>query len=206
MMAAWTPWNAPPSSSRIFPESLPTSSAGVPMTLTVSPTSSATLAAAIPAPRAHGRNHVMTAGMSDARQTIILGADGHVQRAFSRARGEGRRHAADAALDCETGAVQGFGQPGGSLLLLETQLRVGVNPMTHRDQLFARLVARAARFGFCVHETASPTSEFPRPAAWPACRSCAFLYCRCSAESPGGHLRWIPCRCRFRLPRAPSNR
>src|SRR5581483_4089313 len=48
--AACTPANAPRSSSRILPP--PLSSAGVPMTDTVSPTSSATRAAASPAPTA----------------------------------------------------------------------------------------------------------------------------------------------------------
>ncbi len=54
--AGWTiieacrPLNAPRSSIRIFPLALPTSSAGVPSTVIVTPSSSATLAAAIPAP------------------------------------------------------------------------------------------------------------------------------------------------------------
>ena len=52
IMAAWTPANTPRSSSRILPLALPTSSAGVPITLTVRPTSSATAAAAMPAPSA----------------------------------------------------------------------------------------------------------------------------------------------------------
>src|SRR5215472_16043649 len=46
------PSKAPRSSSRILPLALPTSSAGVPITVTVRPTSSATLAAATAAPTA----------------------------------------------------------------------------------------------------------------------------------------------------------
>ena len=52
IIEACTPAKAPRSSSRIFPPASQTSSAGVPITLSRRPTSSATLAAAIAAPTA----------------------------------------------------------------------------------------------------------------------------------------------------------
>ena len=77
-MAAWTPSNTPRSSMRILPP--PPSSAGVPSTRTVMPRSSATRGQAQAGADRRGGDDVVAAGMADAGQGVVLGADRHHQR------------------------------------------------------------------------------------------------------------------------------
>ena len=132
IIATWAPSKAPPSSSRILPP--PPSSAGVPMTRTVSPRSSATSARAMPAPDGGGGDDVVAAGVADAGQRVVLGADDDVERAADPARRlEGGGQAADARLDGEPVPVERLTEPGGRPLLLPFDLGVGVDAVAEGD-------------------------------------------------------------------------
>jgi hypothetical protein len=81
----------------------------------------------------------VSAGVTDARQTIVLGADRDVQRARTGARGERGRQVADPALDFEAGAVERLAEPSARLLFLEAEFGMGVDAMAEIDQLLAAL-------------------------------------------------------------------
>jgi hypothetical protein len=52
-----------------------------------------------------------------------------MQRTVTRISGEGRRKIADPALDLKSHAVQKFADPVGGAFLLESKLRLGMDPM-----------------------------------------------------------------------------
>src|SRR5438128_2443465 len=81
-----------------------------------------------------GGDQVVPAGVADAGEAVVLGAQGQVERPRAAARHERRREASDAALDGEAGGVEGFGAPRGGALLLEGQLGMGVDAVAQRDQ------------------------------------------------------------------------
>ncbi len=138
----------------------PPSSAGVPMTLTVSPTSSATRAAASPAPTAiaaimlwpqawpmpgrlsYSAQIAMCSGPEPARATKAVGRS-HTPRFTSKP-------AADEALR----------EPEGGALLLEADLGMGVNAMAQRQQIALGAIQALARPGLGVHGT--PLAQRPR--------------------------------------------
>jgi hypothetical protein len=75
--------------------------------------------------------------VSDPGKSVVLGAEGDVQRARARAREERGRQIADAALDVEARVGENVTEPPRALLFLETQLRRGVEAMAERDQPLA---------------------------------------------------------------------
>ena len=85
----------------IFPLASPTSSAGVPNRVMVTSIPSATLAAAIPTP-ADCRNQVVAAGVADAGQAVVLGANADVQRPRLPARAMNAEAARRAFFHCES--------------------------------------------------------------------------------------------------------
>src|SRR3990170_2430099 len=125
IIAQVSPWNAPRAAMYTLPPAA--SSAGVPITSTVPPVSPATAFAARPA-------------VADARQGVVLRQEGHPRLAFAVAGAKGGRQLADASLHGEALALQVIGEPGGSLLLLKGDLRVGVDLETDRDELVAAAV------------------------------------------------------------------
>jgi len=117
IMDAWTPSKTQCSSIRIFPLALPTSSAGVPSTVTVTPASSAIFAAAIPA------------RTDDARQAVVFGADSDIQWTVTRARHECRGQSGHAFFDTESGSVLRLAEPRRGVLLFEPEFGFGVDAM-----------------------------------------------------------------------------
>ncbi len=126
-MAAWMPSKAPRSSSRIFPPALPTSSAGVPMTLMVRPSVVGHFGRR--EGRANGRcgDDVVAAGVADAGKAIVFGANADVQRPGSGAGAERRWEVGNAFLHCETGVGQKLTEPGRGLLFFEAQFGMGMD-------------------------------------------------------------------------------
>ena len=129
IIAAWTPSKAPRSSSRILPPPF-TSSAGVPITVIVRSTSSATALRPSAGADRSRRDQVVAAGVADAGQRVVLGADAR------RAAGPSRSAARNAVgrsqmprLDVEAGSVSVLGDPRRRALLLMTELGMGVDPV-----------------------------------------------------------------------------
>src|ERR1700682_1003728 len=94
----------------------------------------------------------MSAGVTDAWQTIVFGADRDMQRAGADARGERGRQFADSALDFEAGAVERLAEPSAGLLFLEAEFGMGVYAMAEIDQLLAALLDLLACNVPRVHE------------------------------------------------------
>src|SRR5207249_2392357 len=69
------------------------------------------------------RDDVVAAGMADAGQAVVLGAEGNVERTRAGAGDERGRQPADAAGDAESGPVEDLRAPPGGVLLLEAELR-----------------------------------------------------------------------------------
>ncbi len=112
-------------------------------------------------PGTHRRDDVVAAGVTDAGQGVILGADGDVQRAVAGARDECGREAADASLNLKPRVRQKFAEPRGCLLFLEPEFGVCVNPMTEGDQAAAYLVVFLPSAAFRIHGH-SPFRGFKR--------------------------------------------
>ncbi len=112
----------------------PPSSAGVPITVTVSPRSSTSGASARPgADRGRG-DDVVTARVTDPGERVVLRADREMQRPISEPTREGGREFADTRFDRESGIGEQTGRPCARPLLLELQLGVRVDAMTQRDE------------------------------------------------------------------------
>src|SRR2546430_9288855 len=163
-MAACASAKTPRSRSRILPP--PRSSAGVPTTLTVRPMSSATRAAAMPAPTAMAAIRLCPQAWPMPGEAVVLGAQGQVERPRAGARHERRREASDTALDGEAGGVEGFGAPGGGALLLEGQLGMGVDAVAQRDQAVPARGDPLADGGSGIHgDLPAPVAGRRRPAS-----------------------------------------
>jgi hypothetical protein len=122
-----------------------------------------------PGARRRGGDDVVAAGVPDAGQRVVLRAHRDVQRPRADRRLEGGGELGHAAFDREPGGVHRLGQPGAGLLLLEAELRVGVDAMTERDQLAGVLLDPASRrrlgsFDVDAHQPpACPRSIMPAP-------------------------------------------
>src|SRR5262245_6053021 len=116
----------------------------------------------------HGerRDHVVAAGVPDVGQGVVLGADRDVQRARAGAGDEGGRDVADAALHPEPGRVEGVGQPARGVLLLEGELRSGVDAAAEREQV--ALARGQALAGAVLGVHGALASRSPSPASRPA--------------------------------------
>jgi hypothetical protein len=79
----------------------------------------------------------MAAPVPDPRQRVVLGEDGEPGSALAAAGAEGRLQAADAPLQGKALAFEVVGEPARGLLLLERDLRVGVNAKAEFDELAA---------------------------------------------------------------------
>ena len=138
IIAACMPANAPRSSNRILPPP-PISSAGVPMTCTVSPTSSATAAAAMPAPAA------MAAMMLCPQACPIPGRQSYSAQ-MARCSGPLPARAKKAVGrsqirgDRKARVRQDLGKPGRSTFFLKADLWVGMNAVTQGDQAGAHCI------------------------------------------------------------------
>ena len=106
IMAACMPAKPPRSSRRIFPLALPTSSAGVPITVTVRPDFVGDFGRGERCAYRRCGDDVVAAGVADARQGIVFGADADVQRAGSGTGAERGGQLADALLHGEAGISQ----------------------------------------------------------------------------------------------------
>ena len=131
------PANAPRSSSRILPPALPTSSAGVPITVTVRPASSATLAAAIPAPTAIAAMMLWPQAWPIAGQAIVLGANRDVQRARAGARANAVGRSQMPRSTLKPAPSSDLAEPAACFLFFEAQFRMGVDAMAEIDQRLA---------------------------------------------------------------------
>ena len=85
-------------------------------------------------PDGGGGDHVVTAGVADPRQGVVLGADPDGQRAPARGGDEGGGEIADPRLHVESGVRQRLCHPTGGPLLLEGQLGMGVDGVGQLDQ------------------------------------------------------------------------
>src|SRR5207245_558316 len=94
---------------------------------------------------------VVAAGVADRGQAIVLGADRQMQRAVADAGAKRGRQVADATLDHEPRVVERGTEPCRRALLLEAELRVGVDAMAERTELVGRIIPARARAGFDVH-------------------------------------------------------
>jgi hypothetical protein len=94
----------------------------------------------------------LAAGVADAGQAVVFRAKGDVQRARAGARAKRGREVADASPHAETRVSQGLGNPGRRLLLLPSELGMGVNPMAQVDQALAVCLKPLAGSGFGVHQ------------------------------------------------------
>ncbi len=90
--------------------------------------------------RRHRGDDVVSAGMTDRRQAVVLGADRDMQRARAGASGERGRQVADPTFDLEAGAVEHLAEPSACLLLLEAEFGMGMDAMAEIDQRFAALL------------------------------------------------------------------
>src|SRR5215207_6274956 len=104
-----------------------------------------------PGPRAHRRDDVVTAGVTDAGQGVILGADGDVERAVAGARDECRREAADASFNLKSRVGQKFAEPRGCLYFFEPELGVGMDSVTEGDKATAYPVVFLPSAVFRIH-------------------------------------------------------
>src|ERR1039458_4441531 len=84
-----------------------------------------------------GSNDVVTTRMAYAGQAIVFGADPNMQRTRAGAGTEGCGKIGDVVYHGEARLVQTYTEPGGSLLLLKTDLRVRVDAMAKADKLNA---------------------------------------------------------------------
>ena len=99
----------------------------------------------------HRGDHIVAAGMADARQAIVLGANGDVQRAVAGARGEGRRQIADAALNVKAGGVERVGEPAAGVFFFESEFRTRVNSMAQIENCFFYFSKSLFCSSFCIH-------------------------------------------------------
>jgi hypothetical protein len=113
-----------------------------------------------------GGDDVVPAGVSDAWQGVVLGANGDVQGTRASAGAKCGRQIANALLHAESGIAQQLAQPPRGLLLLETELRVRVNTMTQSDQVLAGDLEALARCSLGVQfnprSVPGPPGRHPR--------------------------------------------
>ena len=95
--------------------------------------------------QAGGADDVVAAGMADAGQRVVLGADGDVQRARAELADDRGGHVAVATLGLEAGRLERVGQPGGSLLLLVAELGVLVDAVRELDEPGVGSLERGSR-------------------------------------------------------------
>ena len=82
-----------------------------------------------------GRDDVVSAGMADAGEGVVLGADAEVQRPASGRGGEGGVQPGNAVIDREAGVgVEQVGDHAGAQVLLVGRLRVGMHAVAEGEQ------------------------------------------------------------------------
>jgi hypothetical protein len=94
---------------------------------------------------AGGADQVVTAGMSDAGQGVVLGTEGKNKRTAASGGLERCLEIADAAADRKVPRRKEFGCPAGGLVLREAQLGMRVDLPTESDQLLGDLRDRSPR-------------------------------------------------------------
>src|SRR6266567_3951648 len=100
----------------------------------------------------HGRHEIMPAGMSYFGQSIVLGADGKMERTVACSRAKGGWQIANPCLNLKTGIGEDLGDPAAGLLFGKTQFRVVVNAMREIDQGLLIGVYNFLSLLLCVHE------------------------------------------------------
>ena len=121
-----------------------------------------------------GRDDVVPAGMTDAGQRVVLGADGDGQRSAARGGGESGVEAGHARLDRQAGRIEHLDQPGARAVLLEGELGVAVDGVRERDEPFGLVRhgrggggPRVGCCGSCGHRTTSVPRGRAGPLASP---------------------------------------
>ncbi len=89
---------------------------------------------------AGGRDHVVTAGMPDCGQRVVLDAHGDVEGTRAVAAHDRRGHAGHTGADVEAGGGEPLGDPPGCQDLLVAELGVGMDPVAEADQRGMRLL------------------------------------------------------------------
>src|SRR5205807_7139149 len=151
-MAAWMPSKAPRSNRRMLPTALPTSSAGVPMTSMVRPRSSATCAAAIPAPVAMAAMRLYPQACPILGRASYSAQIARWERTVACAHAKGGWEIANACLNRKTGIGEDLGDPAAGFLFGKAQFRVVVNAMAQIDQGLLIGVYGFLSLLLCVHE------------------------------------------------------
>ena len=82
----------------------------------------------------HRGDEVVTTGVTDARETIVLGTDANVERAVAGTGNKRGGQIADPSLHGESGVRQHVGKPGRGFLFFKAELGIRVNPMAEGDQ------------------------------------------------------------------------
>src|SRR5438045_8343126 len=106
----------------------------------------------------------MPAGMSYCGQSIVLGADGKMERTVACSRAKGGWQIANACLNLKTGIGEDLGDPAASLLFGKAQFRVVVNAMREIDQGLLIGVDGFLNLLLCVHECFLPSGDTAFPA------------------------------------------
>ena len=107
----------------------------------------------------HRRDHVVAAGVADARQRIVLGAERDMERAVSLTGPERGVQPAEGLLDREACVSQEPGAPGGRLLLLEREFGMCVDPVAQVHQRRAPVLDRFTCRGLRIHTHRPPGAE-----------------------------------------------
>ena len=76
----------------------------------------------------------MSAGVADARESVILGADCNIERTVPCPRHKSGRESADSYFNVKALILQHSGNPPGGLYFLKARFRVPVNPVTQVEQ------------------------------------------------------------------------
>ncbi len=107
------------------------------------------------------RDDVVTAGVTDRGQRVVLRADRDVQGTVTQSARERRREIEDAEVDVEPRVRQHAGGPRARLHLFELQLGMCVDPMTERDEIALALGDVCSGGGLGIHAGSVPPCSTP---------------------------------------------